>query len=90
MMDELRGYRFYKADMLHPNQTAVQIIWEAFTKVWISSETNSLQNEIDTIQKGLQHKPFNFESEEYQLFLQQLQEKIKTLQLKMPNIIFEN
>jgi hypothetical protein len=90
MIDELRDYRFYKEDMLHPNKTAISIIWEAFTKVWISSETNNFQKEIDVIQKGLQHKPFNTESEDYQLFLLQLQEKIKTLQLKMPNIIFEN
>ena len=39
MMDELRDYRFYKEDMIHPNNTAVSIILEAFNKAWISSET---------------------------------------------------
>ncbi|MGV6829557.1 MAG: GSCFA domain-containing protein [Flavobacteriales bacterium] len=90
MMDELRDYRFYKEDLLHPNQTAIQIIWEAFSKVWISSETNNFQKEIEIIKKGLQHKPFRVESEEHQLFLKNLQQKIKNLQQKIPTISFDD
>jgi len=46
MMDELRDYRFYKEDMIHPNKTAISIIWDAFSKVWISDETKEIQKEV--------------------------------------------
>jgi len=88
MMDELRDYRFYKEDMVHPNNTAIQIIWEAFNEVWISSETRTLQKEIASIQNGLQHRPFNPESEDHQLFLKKLDAKISTLQKKIKHLKF--
>ena len=52
MMDELRDYRFYTEDMLHPSKTAISIIWERFNLVWIASETLELQSEVATIQSG--------------------------------------
>ncbi|MCF6307543.1 MAG: GSCFA domain-containing protein [Flavobacteriaceae bacterium] len=88
MMDELRDYRFYKEDMIHPNTTAISIIWEAFSKVWIADETQAFQKEINSIQKGLQHRPFSAESEEHQTFLKQLHFRIKTLQQKINHIKF--
>ena len=59
MMDELRDYRYYKEDLIHPNQTAIAIIWNAFTGSWICPETAALQKKIATIQSGLLHTPFN-------------------------------
>ncbi len=88
MMDELRDYRFYKQDMLHPNDTAIQIIWDKFKRVWIASETETLQKEIDTIRKGLQHRPFNPESVSHRAFLKNLQEKITTVQKRISHINF--
>lgn len=88
MMDELRDYRFYKEDMLHPNDTAIQYIWEKFNRVWISAETIHLQNEIDSIQKGLLHKPFNPDSEEHSVFQKNLQKSIEKLQKELPWIQF--
>ncbi len=88
MMDELRDYRFYAEDMLHPNNTAIEIIWQKFSEVWISSETNSLQKEISTIQSGLLHRPFNPQSEEYHQFSEKLQQKITSLQKLFPHIEF--
>jgi lysophospholipase L1-like esterase len=88
MMDELRDYRFYKEDMIHPNKTAISILWSAFSEVWIAEDTKDLQKEISTIQAGLQHKPFNPESKAHQLFLQDLNARIKKLQKKKPNIKF--
>lgn len=88
MMDELRDYRFYGEDMLHPNTTAINYIWQKFKEVWIASETESIQNEIEAIQAGLQHRPFKPESKAYQEFLERLQEKIKILQSKFPNLKF--
>jgi lysophospholipase L1-like esterase len=86
MMDELRDYRFYTEDMLHPNSTATSIIWERFNTTWISSATTELQKEIETVQLGLQHKPFHPASGAHQGFKKNLQEKIEKLQLKIPHL----
>jgi len=88
MMDELRDYRFYKEDMIHPNKTAISIIWNAFLEVWISSNTNETRKEIEVIQSGLQHKPFRPESKAHQHFLEKLKDKITILQSKFPYIKF--
>ena len=90
MMDELRDYRFYEPDLLHPNATAIEIIWERFKEVWISSETAALQKEIDAVQKGLQHKPFHPESVSHIAFQKNLQLKIKEIRSKLPYIEFGN
>jgi len=66
MMDELRDYRFYKDDMIHPNQLAVNYIWDKFKNVWISDESQTIMDGVDEIQKGLTHKLFNPKSEQYQ------------------------
>ncbi len=79
MIDDLREYRFYNTDMIHPNETAINYIWEQFKQVWISENTSSIMKEIDTIQKGLAHKPFNPTSEQHQLFLKKLNQKIHLL-----------
>ncbi len=88
MMDELRDYRFYAEDMLHPNITAIEIIWQKFSEVWIASETDTLQKEISVIQSGLLHKPFNPESTEHFQFLANLQKKISVLQQQFPHFQF--
>ncbi|MFT7329943.1 MAG: lysophospholipase L1-like esterase, partial [Roseivirga sp.] len=80
MMDDLRDYRFYSSDMIHPNETAINYIWEAFKTVWIHEKSTDLMSEIDTIQKGLSHRPFNKNSKQHLLFLENLQLKISALQ----------
>jgi len=88
MMDELRDYRFYAEDMLHPNQIAIDYIWERFFQTMISGECHSVMEEVDSIQKALQHRPFNPNSESHQKFLYKLQQKISVLRSKMPHISF--
>ena len=88
LMDELREYRFYSEDMLHPNKIAVTIIWEKFKEVWIASETNEFQKEIGNIRTGLQHRPFNPESDAHNTFLKDLQKRIDTLQHKISHLKF--
>ena len=83
MMDDLRDYRFYNSDMIHPNETAIDYIWEHFKHVWIQENTFSIMKEVDNIQKGLAHKPFNPDSEEYKFFLADLQQKILVLKKKL-------
>jgi hypothetical protein len=88
MMDELRDYRFYASDMLHPNQTAIDYIWERFSENYISDESQKVIEEVDSIQKSLLHRSFNPNSESHQKFLENLQQKINTLALKFPHITF--
>tara|TARA_R110000796_G_scaffold252571_1_gene387988 strand:- start:32296 stop:33240 length:945 start_codon:yes stop_codon:yes gene_type:complete len=80
MMDELRDYRFYNDDMVHPNNLAIEYIWEKFREVWISESTKSTMREVMTIQKGVNHRPFNENSIEYKKFLNNIQRKIEYLQ----------
>ena len=88
MMDELRDYRFYAADMLHPNQVAIEYIWERFSESSISDESKNLMQEVDSIQKSLLHRPFNPDSENHQKFLKTLNQKIQTLQNQLPFVNF--
>lgn len=88
MMDELRDYRFYADDMIHPNQTAINYIWERFQQVWVSDEASKIMDKVDAIQKGLKHKPFNPNSESHKSFLQTLEEKIGVLIEDFPHINF--
>jgi len=88
MMDELRDYRFYDSDMVHPNQLAIDYIWEKFKEAWISKNAWPVMETIASIQKGLAHKPFNPKSEGHKEFVRSLQEKIKELQQEYPTISF--
>jgi hypothetical protein len=88
MMDELRDYRFYNEDMIHPSQLAISYIWEKFKTVWISEEADRIMSQVDTVQRGLKHKPFNPKSEAHQKFLKNLEAKINTLLAQVPYIKF--
>jgi len=88
MMDELRDYRFYKEDMLHPNQTAINYIWEQFSQVWISEAGQKTIQKVEIIQKGLTHKSFNPNSDEFRQFSENLKLKIAQLREEFPSINF--
>jgi len=88
LLDELRDYRFYAEDMLHPNKTAIIYIWNRFTETHIAEDAQQLMQEIDSIQTALQHKPFYAESKAHKQFLLKLEDKISALQKLFPNIDF--
>ncbi|MEZ4795716.1 MAG: GSCFA domain-containing protein [Flavobacteriaceae bacterium] len=88
MMDELRDYRFYNEDMIHPNQTAINYIWEKFKTVWISKDAIETMCVVEEVQRGLLHKPFNPNSDAHLQFLQNLEKKKAQLSLQIPNIVF--
>jgi hypothetical protein len=88
MMDELRDYRFYAEDMLHPNQVAIDYIWKRFKESTISEIAFSTMDEVESIQKSLSHKPFNPDSKSHQQFLLKLQNKIEMLQMQFYQIQF--
>ena len=80
MMDELRDYRFYKEDMVHPNNIATSYIWGKFKNVWMSDPTQKIMKEVEIIQKGLAHIPFNTKSKAHKEFLIKIKEKIRALE----------
>lgn len=88
MMDELRDYRFYGEDMLHPNQTAIDYIWIQFFQNYISESEFGLMNDICSIQKGLNHRPFNPNTKSHQKFLEATKIKIGKIQEKLQHIHF--
>lgn len=90
MMDELRDYRFYATDMIHPNALAIDYIWEKFCEVWISEEAGDTMMKIGDIQKGLAHKPFDPESLAHKKFLKSLDQKVAYIKSSYPFMNFDN
>jgi len=88
MMDELRDYRFYKEDMVHPNEVAINYIWEYFQECWINVAAIKFMEKVGDVQKGLQHIPFNPDSDKHQEFVKKLEQKIAYLQNAYPHIRF--
>jgi hypothetical protein len=88
MMDELRDYRFYAEDMIHPSQVAIDYIWERFTEAFIAPEAQDTMKLADSIQKGLTHRPFNPGAAQHTDFLSKLHDKIAALQQQYPHISF--
>jgi len=80
IMDELRDYRFYAEDMLHPNQVAIDYIWKRFKETTISETAFAVIDEVENVQKSLSHKPFNPNSESHLKFQSKVREKITKLE----------
>jgi hypothetical protein len=74
--------------MLHPNALAVDYIWEKFAAAFFVPETIKVMQDIDAIQKALQHRPFNATTETHLNFLKNIEEKIATLASKIPHLKF--
>ena len=80
--DELRDYRFYAADMIHPSAQAVDYIWERLSETYFSEATKQFLDEWHPIKQALAHKPFNPESEEYKSFMDKTMLKVEALRKK--------
>lgn len=83
VIDELREYRFYKDDLVHPTNLAVNYVWEKFIECYFEEETKILIDEIQKLKIAANHKPFNFESKEHQLFVKKQIELMKNLSEKI-------
>ncbi|MBQ8047632.1 MAG: GSCFA domain-containing protein [Prevotella sp.] len=79
VLDELRSYRFYKPDMLHPSEQAVEYIWKRFGETFFSDRTHQFLRKWRPVKEALNHRPFNPESEEYKAFLALQKEKMSLL-----------
>ena len=78
MMDDLRDYRFYKSDLIHPNETAEQYILDLFSKWYFDENLKNFIKEWQKIIAALAHRPFNPQNAKHQEFLKKLKEKIET------------
>lgn len=88
MMDELRDYRFYADDMIHPSPLAVNYIWEKFCENYITPQSKEVMKEIEEIRKAVAHRPFRQESEAYRQFMFQTLLKIDGIREKFPYFDF--
>lgn len=89
LLDELRDYRFYADDMVHPSAQAVEIVWERLVEKCMSSETQILMKRLQELERALAHRPLHPENEEYKRFLQQIMLKIEEIQKKYPYLDLE-
>ncbi len=88
MMDDLRDYRFYKEDMIHPSAQAVLYIWEKFGSAWFSEATMDFIEENFRINRSLMHKPADEQDPKHQDFIQKLEQRIAAQQSKVKHKIF--
>ena len=84
VLDELRDYRFYAPDMVHPSEVAVNYVWERFCSSCLSEGSVYVMNECEQIRKALEHKPFQPGSNSYKFFLEKTLLKINRLKEKYP------
>ena len=89
IIDDLRDYRFFAEDMVHPNYAATNYVWEKFIATCIDEPSQQLMKEIAAIVAAKNHKPFNPTSEQHKKFLQTNLEKVKKLQQQFPYLNFE-
>jgi hypothetical protein len=88
LMDDLRDYRFYREDLLHPSEMALKYIWEKFEDNFFSPFTQNILRKIQALHKNLAHRPF-VKNDKYYLFLQKSYGAIKSLEMELPFVSFE-
>lgn len=90
MMDDLRDYRFYNDDMLHPSPLAISYIWERFKHSLVSDDTHPLMNEIEKIQQAVNHRPFDTNTNEFRKFVADSLHRIDKVKSEKPSINLSN
>ncbi len=79
MIDDLRDYRFYEADMLHPNSQAITYIFQKFVEMYLDAPTQTFLKKWEKIYKSLQHKPFYPHTAAHQQFLRHVLQQLETI-----------
>jgi len=87
-MDELRDYRFYASDMLHPSEFAIEYVWEKFQDTFFEINTREKLNEIQKVVKSFEHKVIAHNNNSYKNFINNLISKAEELMIKYPEISF--
>lgn len=89
MLDELRDYRFYSADLCHPSEEAVRHIFEVFCATYLLDSAQQTMNEIMRLQTSLEHRPLHPDAPSFTRFIQQVSATIERLAQQYPTIDFE-
>ncbi len=89
VLDELRDYRFYNENMIHPSPVAVEYVWQRFAETFFTQQTRAINREWESIRKSLGHRPVLPDSEMYQTFLEQTALKLREFERKYPFISCE-
>ncbi len=88
VIDDLRDYRFYAEDMVHPNYAATNYVWGKFVSTCIDDPSQKIMEEINVINAAYNHKAFNPASKAHKLFLKTNYERVKKLQAEYAYINF--
>jgi hypothetical protein len=89
MMDELRDYRFYAADMLHPSAEAIAYIWKRFAEAAMDDDTKKIMHEVEKIVAAQQHRPLHENTEAHRQFLADLRRQVQDFTARYPFINVE-
>ena len=89
VVDELRDYRFYKDDLVHPTDLAINYVWDKFCESFFNEKTNNINTEIQKIKSAVKHIPFSCENKSYQKFLTKQIQLIDKLSIQYPFLDFE-
>ena len=84
MMDDLRDYRFYHADLLHPNEQAIEYIWNHFLANCIREDAAKIIKRLDPLLKALHHRPLHTHTEQHKIFQEEVAKKTKKLKKEFP------
>lgn len=90
VIDDLRDYRFYAEDLVHPNYAATEYVWNKLVDACMSNEAKDLMKRIAEINLAFNHKPFNPQTQQHKKFLQSYAEKVKVLQTQHPYLNLVN
>lgn len=88
MLDDLRDYRFYNTDMVHPSDQAIDYIFEKFANSWFNEDTQKLNTEITGITNAVNHRPMNPQAVSFKNFAGQILDKIELLEKQHPFLNF--
>ncbi len=86
VMDDLRDYRFFEADMVHPNAQAIEYVWDAFVKAAFDSEAQLIYPQVKQLLDDAAHRPFHTDTTQYQKFVAARQSKIQAFKQQYPFI----
>ena len=86
LLDDLRDYRFYQADLVHPNDLAIDYIWKKFQGSYFDTQTMSIMKSVSEISSAANHRPLHAESEQHQVFKKVTLNKILELQTNYPQM----
>jgi hypothetical protein len=90
VIDDLRDYRFYNPDLIHPSSEAVDYVWEKITGAAFDKRTQALLPRIEAIRRAVEHRPFNPDAEAYEEFRQKIIEQALDIEEKYPDIDFSD